>query len=41
MTKRQKSINKMLKLAQRLNEIVEELQIKKESMLDEMHRKAA
>lgn len=41
MTNRQISINKMLKLSQRLNDIVEELKIRKEAMLNEMFRKAA
>lgn len=41
MTERQISINNMLKLSNRLNKIVEELEIRKQAMLDEMHRKAA
>lgn len=41
MTERQISINKMLKLSQRLNKIVEELEIRKQAMLSEMYSKAA
>lgn len=41
MTERQKSIQTMLKLANRLNEIVAEMQIRKDVMLAENSRKAA
>ncbi|MFP1742530.1 hypothetical protein [Lonsdalea quercina] len=41
MSNRQISINKMIKLSQRLNEIVESLKSRKEAMLSEMHQKAA
>jgi len=38
---KQQSINKMLKLAKRLDEIVAEMSSRKEAMFVEMHRKAA
>lgn len=41
MTERQKSIHKMMKLASRLNEIVDEMKSRKEVMLQDMHSKAA
>lgn len=41
MKNRQTSINKMIKLTNRLNNIVEEMKIRKEAMLKEMYSKAA
>jgi len=41
MTNRQKSIQKMIKLASRLNEIVEDMKSREEAMLKEMYSKAA
>lgn len=41
MTNRQKSINKMFELSKRLDKIIEEMEIRKESILQEMSRKAA
>lgn len=39
--KKYESIQRMLKLAKRLDEIVFELEIKREKMLNELYRKAA